>query len=259
MPVAVNQSPPDEVDVLRARLGFWLRNDASHLLWPARCLVCAEAGEDARDLCRACSQALPWNRNACVRCALPLPLQLPMGASTTDAPSLCGQCLRHPPPLQAAHAACLYDFPIDQLLPRFKFHRDLAAGRLLAQLMAEAFTPLQRPQAVIALPLHRSRLRARGYDQALELARPLARALQLPLFESALRRTRATTPQSELSALARHRNLRGAFACDGADLPAHVVLVDDVMTTGATLHAAAKALRRAGVERVDAWVCARVP
>jgi ComF family protein len=112
---------------------------------------------------------------------------------------------------------------------------------------------------VIALPLHRSRLRARGYDQALELARPLARALQLPLLEGALRRTRATTPQSELSALARRRNLRGAFACDGAALPAHVVLVDDVMTTGATLHAAARALRRAGVERVDAWVCARVP
>ena len=157
------------------------------------------------------------------------------------------------------HAACLYDFPVDRLLPRFKFHRDLAAGRLLAQLMAEAFTPLQRPQAVIALPLHRGRLRARGYDQALELARPLARALQLPLFEGALRRTRATAPQSELSAMARHRNLRGAFACDCAPLPAHVALVDDVMTTGATLHAAAKALRRAGVVRVDAWVCARVP
>jgi ComF family protein len=253
MPAAVNQSPRDEVDGLRARLGFWLRNDASHLLWPARCLVCAEAGEEARDLCRACSRVLPWNRHACLRCALP------MNTSTTDAPPLCGQCLRHPPPLQTVHAACLYEFPVDRLLPRFKFHRDLAAGRLLAQLMAEAFTTLQRPQAVIALPLHRSRLRARGYDQALELAGPLARALQLPLLEGALRRTRATAPQSELSAAGRHRNLRGAFACDGTDLPAHVVLVDDVMTTGATLHAAAKALRWAGVARVDAWVCARVP
>jgi ComF family protein len=257
MPAAVNQSVPDEVDGLRARLGFWLRNDASHLLWPARCLVCAEAGEEARDLCVACSRALPWNRSACVRCALPL--RPPSDFATADATPICGQCLRRPPPLQAVHAACIYDFPVDRLLPRFKFHRDLAAGRLLAQLMAEAFAPLQRPQAVIALPLHRSRLRARGYDQALELARPLARALQLPLLEGALRRTRATTPQSELSALARHRNLRGAFACDGATLPAHVVLVDDVMTTGATLHAAAKALRRAGVERIDAWVCARVP
>lgn len=256
MPAAVNQTQPDEVDGLRARLGFWLRNDASHLLWPARCLVCGEAGEEARDLCLACSRVLPWNRSACVRCALPLPL--PLATTTTGSHAICGQCLRHPPPLQAVHAACLYDFPVDRLLPRFKFHRDLAVGRLLAQLMTEAFTPLQQPQAVIALPLHRSRLRARGYDQALELARPLARALQLPLLEGALRRTRATAPQSELSAPGRQRNLRGAFACDGMALPAHVVLVDDVMTTGATLHAAARALHRAGVERVDAWVCARV-
>ena len=254
MPAAVNQTPPDEVDGFRARVGFWLRNDASHLLWPARCLVCGEAGEEARDLCPACSRALPWQRGACMRCALPLPA----ATSTTDTHCICGQCLRHPPPLQAVHAACAYAFPVDRLLPRFKFHRDLAAGRLLAQLMAEAFIPVERPQAVVALPLHRSRLRARGYDQALELARPLARALQLPLLEGALRRTRATAPQSELSAPARRRNLHGAFACDGMALPAHVVLVDDVMTTGATLHAAARALRRAGVERVDAWVCARV-
>ena len=255
MPVAVNQTTPDEVDGLRARLGFWLRNDASHLLWPARCLVCAEAGEEARDLCPACSRVLPWNRNACRRCAIPLQVD----TSAADAHPICGQCLGHPPPLESVHAACRYDFPVDHLLPRFKFHRDLAAGRLLAQLMAEAFAPLEQPQALIALPLHRSRLRARGYDQALELARPLARALQLPLLEVPLRRTRATAPQSELSAVARRRNLRGAFTCAVAALPAHVALVDDVMTTGATLHAAAKALRRVGVERIDAWVCARVP
>jgi ComF family protein len=258
MPAAVNQSVPDEVDGLRARLGFWLRNDASHLLWPARCLVCAEAGEEARDLCVACSRALPWNRSACVRCALPL--RPPSDFATADATPICGQCLRRSPPLQAVHAACIYDFPVDRLLPRFKFHRDLAAGRLLAQLMAEAFAPLQRPQAVIALPLHRSRLRARGYDQALELARPLGRALALPVRVDLLHRHRATAPQSELDAVQRRGNVRNAFSVHhGRPLPAHVVLVDDVMTTGATLQAAALTLRRAGVARVDAWVCARVP
>ena len=109
-------------------------------------------------------------------------------------------------------------------------------------------------------------LRHRGYDQALELARPLARALSLPLLDNALQRVRATRAQSELDARARRRNLRGAFAVDGPAvlrarlvLPRHVVLVDDVITTGATLHAAASALLRAGVQRVDAWVCARVP
>ena len=105
--------------------------------------------------------------------------------------------------------------------------------------------------------LHVSRLRLRGYDQTLELARPLARRLGLPLV-TGLRRVRATAAQSELDAATRRRNLRNAFVAAGS-LPAHVALVDDVMTTGATLQAAARALRRAGVERVDAWVCARVP
>lgn len=107
------------------------------------------------------------------------------------------------------------------------------------------------------MPLHRARLRRRGYDQALELARPLARGLGLPLCDG-LHRVRATAPQSELDARARRRNLRHAFAVQ-APLPPHVALVDDVMTTGATLHAAAQALRRAGVGRIDAWVVARVP
>jgi len=267
MPAPVNQTTPDEVDGLRARLGFWLRNDASRLLWPARCLVCGESAEDARDLCRACAAALPWNHVACDRCALPL-----------AAPGTCGACLRRPPPLAAVHAACRYGFPLDRLLLRFKFHHDLTAGRLLSQLMAEACTPLPRPDAVIPIPLHRARLRHRGYDQALELARPLARALSLPLLDNVLQRVRATSAQSELDAGARRRNLRNAFAVDGVALrhvlpghvllghvlpgpvlPRHVVLVDDVMTTGATLHAAAAALLRAGVQRVDAWVCARVP
>lgn len=130
--------------------------------------------------------------------------------------------------------------------------------------MASAFAPLllqgPAPAVLIPIPLHAARLRRRGYDQALELARPLARQLGLPLVIDVLRRGRETAPQSRLDAAQRRRNLRGAFQVDRSTaLPPHVVLVDDVMTTGATLHAAAVALRRAGVARVDAWVCARVP
>jgi len=259
MSEAVNLSILPEVDDfgpaiapsagLRARLGFWLRNDASRLLWPTRCLACDEPGGELLDLCPACAATLPWHRSACRQCALPLP-----------APGICGGCLVRPPPLHSTHAAFLYGAPLDRLLPRFKFHQDLAAGRLLSQLMAEAFAPLPPPHALVPVPLHRARLRRRGYDQALELARPLARALGLPLRVDLLRRVRDTAAQSELDAAMRRRNLRDAFAAPaGAALPMHVVLVDDVMTTGATLHAAAIALRRAGVRRVDAWVCARVP
>ena len=253
MPPAVNQCLPLEVDSLRRRLGFWLRNDASRLLWPTRCLVCGEDGGEAWDLCPACADALPRMGRACRRCALPLPEAEADGA-------VCGPCLAAPPPLDAVHAACLYAPPLDRLLPRFKFHEDLAAGRLLAQVLGEACVSWPRPDALVPVPLHVARLRVRGYDQALELARPLARALHVPLRDDLLVRTRATGAQSERDADARRRNVRNAFAvAAGVALPRHVVLVDDVMTTGATLHAAARALRRAGVERVEAWVCARVP
>ena len=174
-----------------------------------------------------------------------------------SAPGVCGDCLRDPPLLAQTRAVFVYGFPLDRLVPRFKFHRDLAAGRLMADLMAGALMSAPRPDALVPVPLHARRIRQRGYDQALELARPVARELGLPLVEG-LQRVRATHAQSELDAAARRRNLRGAFVARPG-LPAHVALVDDVMTTGATLRAAAMALRRAGVERVDAWVCARVP
>lgn len=242
MPVPVNQTLPVAVDGLIPRLGRWL--------WPPRCLLCGATGAEGRDLCGGCAAALPWNRSACLRCALPLPAPAPV----------CGDCLQRAPLLRETHAALVYGFPVDRLLPRLKFHADLACGRLLSQLLNDAVAGLPRPDALIPLPLHRARLRSRGYDQALELARPLARALRIPMLDGVLARTRATAPQSLLDADARRRNLRGAFALrPGANLPGHVVLIDDVMTTGATLEAAAKVLRRAGATRIDAWVCARTP
>ncbi len=247
MPAAVNQTDPLQVDGARSGLSGLIC-----ALWPPRCLVCGEDGRAREDLCRACADVLRWNHCACLRCAMPLPRPAPA----------CGACLQrgHRLALGETRAACVYAFPVDRLLPRFKFHQDLAAGRLLASLMLQAFSGLPRPGALVPIPLHRARLRSRGYDQALELARPLARALAVPLRDTLLQRRRATAPQSRLDAGARRRNLRGAFSVrDTSTLPDHVVLVDDVMTTGATLQAAAKALRRAGVQRVDAWVCARVP
>lgn len=226
----------------------WLRK-AVRVVLPPRCLLCGEAGMAGRDLCPACTEALPWNASACLRCALPLPT-----------PGCCGACLQRPPPMDETHAVFVYGFPLDRLVPRLKFHNDLAAGRLLSELMVEALSVLPRPRALVPVPLHDTRLSRRGYDQALELAAPLARRLQVPLLADALVRTRATSPQSELDAVARQRNLRRAFGIRADSLlPDHVVLVDDVMTTGATLEAAAKTLLRAGVSRVDAWVCARVP
>ncbi len=222
---------------------------ACRWLLPPRCLICRESGAYGLDLCLNCTQSLPWNHAACVRCGLPLPV-----------PGECGACLTDPPPVTSTTAVFVYGFPLDRLVPRFKFHQDLAAGRLLAEMAAGPLGKAPRPDALIPIPLHAHRLRERGYDQALELARPLARTLSLPLHADRLVRHRATAAQSELHADARKRNVARAFGIAGtALLPAHVALLDDVMTTGATLHAAARTLHAAGVRRVDAWVIARVP
>lgn len=175
---------------------------------------------------------------------------------------LCGGCLRHEPPFAGAWAPFRYEHPLDLLEARFKFHADLAAGRVLSALMIEraAADAPPRPELLIPVPLHSARLRERGYNQALELAQPLARAFAIPLRADLLVRTRATPPQTGLDAKTRRRNLRGAFAlAEGTALPEHVALIDDVMTTGATLRECARVLRRAGVARVDVWALARAP
>ena len=221
----------------------------SRFLLPPRCLVCAEAGDDGLDLCAECRADLPWNRDACRRCALPL------------APGFdCQRCLLSPPPWQRAQAAFRYGFPLDRLLPRFKFHGDLAAGALLATLLQWSLDPARRPQALLPVPLHHSRLRQRGFDQALELARALSRESGVPLMSRRLWRRRRTSAQTELGALARRRNVLGAFAlAPGPPLPAHVALVDDVLTTGATAGECTQLLLSAGVQRVELWVVAVAP
>ena len=231
-----------------AQVDRWM-NRASLLLLPPRCLVCGEPGASGRDLCADCHADLPWNRACCRRCGLPMAL----------AAEICGDCLTAPPPFSRTFAPLRYGFPVDRLLLRFKFHGDLACGRELAALMRVAGTGAELPQALVPVPLHPARLRQRGYDQALELAKALGRSFSLPVLDRALHRHRATGAQSELNAEARRRNLRGAFASVATWLPAHVALVDDVMTTGSTVAEAARVLLRAGARRVDVWVVARAP
>jgi ComF family protein len=221
-----------------------------HALLPARCLLCAEDGDAGLDLCAACLAALPWNRTPCARCGLPLAVAAPA----------CGRCLRAPPAFAATFAPWTYAFPLDRLMPRFKFHGDLAAGALVVDRWLVAARGRALPDALVPVPLHRARLRERGYDQALELARPLARGLGIPLLAEGLHRVRATAAQSALGAGARRRNVRGAFAAaPRTRWPPHVALVDDVMTTGATLGECARVLKAAGAVRVDVWVAARAP
>lgn len=221
-----------------------------HFVLPLRCLLCGGAGAAEIDLCADCAAELPRNRHCCGRCALPL----------ASPAALCGECQRRPPPWDAAWAPFRYGWPLDRLESRFKFGADLAAGKVLSRLWQREPCPLPLPQWLITVPLHQSRLRQRGYNQALELARPLARQLGVPMHPEVLQRLRRTEAQTELDARARRHNVRKAFALrPGVQVPAHVAILDDVMTTGATLAECARVLKRGGVQRVDVWALARAP
>ncbi len=153
-----------------------------------------------------------------------------------------------------------YAWPLDRLETRFKFGRNLAAGRSLVTAWQREPMPVALPAMILPVPLHRRRLRQRGYNQALELARPLARSMDLAMRHGVLHRSRDTSAQTELDARSRRRNVRGAFeVTSDADLPAHIAVLDDVMTTGATLAECARVLKKAGVQRVDVWALARAP
>lgn len=221
--------------------------------WPAPCAVCGSWV--AGGLCVACQTRFIPPRLRCRRCGL--------GVATPT--EVCGHCLRQPPPMARTEVALDYAFPWDRLITAFKFGQrpELAgvlAPLLVASLRASA-TP--RPDAVLPVPLAPARLRERGYNQAWELARRVARALDCPAWPTGLQRWRDTAAQTRLDAAERQANLRDAFLPDPTLSQRlagrHVALVDDVMTTGATVSAAAELLRRCGVAEVSVWVLARTP
>ena len=226
----------------------WL-NRLQDTLFPPCCRLCGGAGAGGRDLCPGCHADLPWLGPACVRCALPL---------ASDG-QLCGQCQQQPPAFDRVIAPFRYAPPLDYLVQRLKFHQDLAMGRLLGQLLTEtlATQPGPRPAVILPVPLHRRRLAERGFNQALEIGRPLRDALGIPLDPRLAQRVRPTETQSRLPARERQRNLRRAYALGAVPLPDHIAILDDVMTTGTTVNELARLLKGAGVARVEVWVVAR--
>jgi len=208
------------------------------------CVLCVAPSGD-RVMCRACEAALPLIGTACAGCACPLPH-----------PGLCGECLSRPFAFDDAAARYEYAFPIDRLVLRFKFAGDLAMGRWLALQLAEHVCH-ERPHLVVAPPLAPGRLRERGFNQALEIARVVARRVGARCEVSGVIKTGATSPQAGLSRRDRRANLRQAFRCSVDVAGKHVAVVDDVMTTGATMDAMAAVLKHAGAARVSAWSVAR--
>jgi ComF family protein len=238
----------------------WLGRAASWL--PGACALCAATGRHV--LCPACTtDFFPAPVARCRRCALPLPAE-----TNTLATLSCGTCLRQPPAFDATVVAADYTAPLDRLVLGLKFGGRLALAPLFSQTLRDALlrstvddTPL--PDHLTAVPLGAERLRTRGFNQALEIARPLSAALGVPLAPRLLVRVRETTAQSMLSPPERRLNLRDAFTLQPAMLATvcgrHIGVVDDVMTTGATLDAVASVLKRFGAVRVTNLVFARTP
>lgn len=197
-------------------------------------------------LCAPCEADLPrLPAERCPRCALPSP-----------GGHLCGACLKRPPAFDRAAAVFSYGFPLDALIRHCKYGgaQELAAwfaGSLAAELKEHP-----RPDLIVPMPLHPARLRQRGFNQALEIARRLADRLDIPC-RHACRRQRDTPSQAGLDLKARRRNLRDAFVCDESLADKRVALLDDVMTSGSSLDELARTARRAGAADISVWVVAR--
>lgn len=212
------------------------------------CPLCRMPG----GLCEPCREALPRNRHPCALCALPLPDAAPPG-------SLCADCQDRPPAFDRAVAPLLYRPPVDRLLADFKYHRRLHLGRLLAEMLAPALLALpHRPGLLVPVPSPAGRLAERGFNPAAELTRRLSRRLAIPWSSGLLLRNRDRGHQLGAGRRRRQRNVRGAFGCR-ADPPPHVAVIDDVITTGATVDEAGRVLRAAGARQVDVWAVARTP
>jgi ComF family protein len=223
-------------------------------LYPPTCVLCGVTGHGGLDLCPGCLADLPYNRHPCARCALPLP-------AGTGAGALCGQCQRRPPPFDACYAAFRYEDPLPALVGGAKFRSRLELARLLGQCLARALFEqgAEMPELILPVPLHARRLRERGYNQALEIARAASRDLGVPIDTESCLRVVSTAPQAGLEQKERRRNVRGAFQIVRSLPRSHLAILDDVVTTGSTVAELTRVLRKAGATRVDVWAVARTP
>ena len=224
------------------------------IVFPTHCLICSQGSHNSYELCANCEQELPRNAAFCRRCAQPLSAQ----AHGT----LCGACQKQPPLFEQVFAPFLYQRQIQSLIKRYKFSDHQPSGRLLETLLIQSIAqqPTQTvPQALIAVPLHPQRLKERGFNQAQQLAKALSRQLGCKLLNKAVTRKGGLPHQADLDKQARLKNLRYAFVAKQHNLPAHIGIVDDVLTTGATANALARALYKAGAEKIQVYVVARTP
>jgi len=244
-----------------------LKHKLHHLLdliYPPRCLCCGDVGQKKMrqngsgdqnlDLCDPCERSLPWLVNACRQCALPLP-------DDVDGSLSCGRCLKKTPYFDDSISLFSFEGEVVRLIHLLKFHDRLAVSRLLGELLLRTVVQhtAEIPDCILPVPLHKKRLRQRGFNQSIDLARPLAENWGVILDTHSIQRTRETQSQTGLDAKQRKRNIRGAFEVVSATNYKHVAIIDDVVTTTSTVNELARILKSNGVEKVSVYSIARAP
>ena len=210
------------------------------------CVLCGSMSHDGQ-WCAACDAALPYlDAPRCPVCALPTPRG-----------EVCGHCLGEPQLFSRTTAVFGYSFPLDKLVQAMKYREQLALANAFAEKLALRIGETDLPDCIIPMPLHPAKLRERGFNQSLLLAATLARKLDIDLLSNTCQRVRDTPPQSALPWKERRKNVHNAFRCESDLTGKRVALVDDVMTTGASLNALAEAVQESNAGEVSAWVVAR--
>lgn len=223
-------------------------------LVPQRCFFCHRPSK-SRPICPGCNADLPWIQCACKLCGAPLPAGFP--ART------CTVCPISMPGIDRIRSALIYEYPVDRLVVMTKYRDRLDGAQLLGDLLEtyllarKSEDGLDEPDLILPVPLHRFRLAYRGFNQALEIAAPVATGLGIPMRADLCRRTRHTREQATLTGRARYQNTHGAFAVAEPLQDKHIAIVDDVVTTGSTVAAMAATLRVAGASKIQVWSVAR--
>ena len=231
-------------------------------LFPSRCIICRQTVNQAAvnagiELCVQCYDGLTANSHCCFRCALPL-------SDEISEQVLCGRCISKLPYFDYVHSLFRYEDAVISLVHQLKFSEKITFSRtlgemLLSRLQAEMPMLEDRPDCLLPVPLYKSRMRQRGYNQSIEIARIMAKNLQIPIVYDAVLRRRSTESQTGLNAKQRQKNIRGAFEIVQQIKFKHVLIIDDVVTTGSTVNELAKLLKKNSVERVGVLSIARAP
>jgi len=217
----------------------------SKRIFKQNCLMCAAPANNTLTLRQICIDSLPRAPSpSCQQC----------GLATQG--ELCGGCLNNPPHYDATTALFSYAYPADAILQHYKYNNALYLSQTFGHLLAEEIVPFNI-DVIIPMPLHPSRLQERGFNQSLEVAKVIAKQLNLVIDATSCSKTKNTPPQASLPLKERLKNMKGAFSCQPLMAGKHVALIDDVMTTGASLNALAKTIKQAGAAKVSCYVLAR--